>query len=193
MPFALISDEIVAPQGTHDVDLFFDALAAIAEIHAERLIFDVVPADADTEPEAALAQDIDGGGLFGDQRRLPLRQDDDAAGELDFFGDAGEISVKHEQFVKTVGMLVGAFEVVCRGVAAEHMIEGQDMVEAEAFHGLRIIFDGGRIGADFGLRKHGSNTHLRSPNSTVCIPYIAARFITFAARQSRQECGGRRR
>jgi hypothetical protein len=39
------------------------------------------------------------------------------------------------------------------------MIEGQDMIKVHAFHGLSIIFDGRWVGADFSLRKDGSNTH----------------------------------
>ena len=160
VPLAVIGDEVVAPQRAHDLDLLLAALAAVGEIHAERLIFDVVPADANAEAQAAPAQDIDGGGLFGDQCRLSLPDDDDAAGEFYFFGDGGEISIEHEQLVKTVGMFVRALEIVRRGVAAEHMVEGQDMVEAEPFHGLGIILDRGWVGADFGLWKDGSDTHV---------------------------------
>ena len=51
------------------------------EIHAEALELDLVPADADAQAEATLAQRVEAGRLLGDQRRLALRQDQHAGGK----------------------------------------------------------------------------------------------------------------
>ncbi len=66
------------PELAQDFDLLFAAAAAILEIFAEGFIFHRVPADADAEAQTAAAQDIERGGLLGDQDGLTLRQDDDA-------------------------------------------------------------------------------------------------------------------
>src|ERR1700730_14253351 len=66
----------LGPQLLHDLDLLFGAAAAIVEVLVETGELDLVPADADAEPETAAAQRIEAGHLFRDQNRLALRQDE---------------------------------------------------------------------------------------------------------------------
>src|SRR5207248_6648719 len=75
---SLDGDHRLAPEAAHYVELLLHPPGAVLEILAERLELDVVPADADAEPEAAAIEHVDLGRLLGDERRLPLRQDDDA-------------------------------------------------------------------------------------------------------------------
>ena len=65
------------PERAQQGDLLLDAPAARMEVLAERLELDVVPADADAEPQAPAAEVVDLGRLLGDERRLALRQADD--------------------------------------------------------------------------------------------------------------------
>jgi hypothetical protein len=62
------------PERLHEPHLFLRPPAASTEIHAQALEFDLIPADADAEAEAASAQFIEGGRLFCNQRRLTLRE-----------------------------------------------------------------------------------------------------------------------
>src|SRR5580704_6288910 len=71
----------LGPQRLHEAYLFLGTLAARMEIRAQPLELDLVPADADAEAKAALAQRIEAGRLLGHQRRLALRQDQHARGK----------------------------------------------------------------------------------------------------------------
>ena len=64
--------------------------------------FDLVPADADAQAEAAAAQHIQTGRLFRDQRGLPLRNDQHAGGELQFRRDAGQITEQNERIMEQI-------------------------------------------------------------------------------------------
>ena len=64
-------------------DLLVHPPPAVGERLAERLVLDGVPADADAEPEAAVGQQVDLGGLLGDERGLALGQDDDPGDQLE--------------------------------------------------------------------------------------------------------------
>ena len=96
---------------SHQLDLLAHAPAAIGEVGAERLVLDRVPTEADAEPEPAVGEQIDLGGLLGDERRLALRQDDDARDELER-RDRGEVAEQHERLVErridVVGTATGA-------------------------------------------------------------------------------------
>ncbi len=46
-----------------------------------------------------------------------------------------------------------------RGIGADDMIVGKNMQKSEFFGRLGIIFDRGRIAADFSLGKDNSDTH----------------------------------
>ena len=60
-----------------------ERLPRLVNVSPERLVLDGVPAQADAEPEPPAGQQVDLGGLLGHQRRLPLRQDDDAGDEFE--------------------------------------------------------------------------------------------------------------
>src|SRR5262245_4281033 len=71
------------PERAHQLDLFLLPGPSLAEARAEPLVLDLVPARADTEPQAAAGQQIHVGSLLRDQRRLPLGQHQDGGDELD--------------------------------------------------------------------------------------------------------------
>src|ERR1700736_6055387 len=64
----------LGPQLLHDLDLLLGAAAAVVEVLVEPGELDLVPADADAEPEPSAAQRVETGRLFRDQNRLALRQ-----------------------------------------------------------------------------------------------------------------------
>lgn len=69
------------------------------EILAQTLKLDLVPADTDTETEAAAGKFVQAGGLFGDKCRLELREDQHAGGEADLLRAASREAEQHERIV----------------------------------------------------------------------------------------------
>src|SRR5207302_3102011 len=72
VPLALEADVRLGPERPHDLDLLFRAAAAVVEILVEADKLDLVPPDPDAEPEPPARQDIETGGLFGDEHGLAL-------------------------------------------------------------------------------------------------------------------------
>ena len=83
-------DHGLFPQLADQGDLLLLPLAAAAKMsgHFETVVFHPVPADADAQAKPALREQVNVRGLFGEQRSLPLRQDDHARYQFEFFGDA---------------------------------------------------------------------------------------------------------
>ena len=52
VPSARVVDDLRRPQKTKDFDLLLDAPRAVAPLHTERLVLDVVPADPGAETDA---------------------------------------------------------------------------------------------------------------------------------------------
>ncbi len=65
---ARIVDELLSPELTHQLDLLDDALSAIGEARTERLELELVPTDANAEPQTATTQHVDLGGLLREQQ-----------------------------------------------------------------------------------------------------------------------------
>ena len=47
VPFTFEIDDLVRPQGAHELDLFFEAPPPVFKILVQRVVFHFVPADAD--------------------------------------------------------------------------------------------------------------------------------------------------
>ena len=103
------------------------------EVLPEGLVLDPVPADADTEAEPSAGQQVDVGRLPRNERSLALREDEDAGGEADPLGDAGQVGEHHEWVVERIALGVGALErrrpTLVHG--PQHVVVGQQVVEAE--------------------------------------------------------------
>ena len=78
LPLPFEVDDRGGPEGAQECDLLLAACAAVGELLVQPLVLDLVPADADAEPHPPAAEDVDLGGLLGDQDCLPLGQDDHA-------------------------------------------------------------------------------------------------------------------
>ena len=140
---------------------------AVPEIHAERFVFHVVPADRHAEPEPAAAEHVERRRLLRHQRGLPLRQDDDAGDEFHPLGDGGEKAEQHERLVKRVGVLVRPPELVRRGIAAQHVVEGEHVFVTQRFGRLSIVAHDRGIVADLGLWKNDTKLHSEPPSIAV--------------------------
>ena len=82
VPVAVEGDELLRPQLAHDRDLFLDSPAAVREVLIEGLVLHPVAADTDAEPQPAAGQQVEFGGLLGEQHGLALCADDDRGREL---------------------------------------------------------------------------------------------------------------
>ena len=102
MPAAFEVDHGLGPQPPQDLDLLLGAPAAVPEVLAERLELDVVPAEPDAEAQPPAGEQVDLGRLLGDQRRLPLRQDEHAGDQLEPRRDRGQVAEQDEELVELV-------------------------------------------------------------------------------------------
>ena len=148
-----VVDDGFGPEQAQDVDLLGDAAAARVEVFAESLVLKGVPADGDAETQAPGREDVYLRGLLGDEGRLALGQDDDAADELDLAGEGAEVGEEDERLVKAalVGVTASGAGWAVRRVGAEHVVVGEEVGKAEAFGGLGEVAQDGGVVADFGL------------------------------------------
>src|ERR1035437_4135270 len=83
-------------------DLLLLPRAASTELLTEGLVLDVVPADPNPEARWAGGEKLKIGCLPCHERCLALREDQNPGGELDSFGDGGQIGEHHERVVERV-------------------------------------------------------------------------------------------
>ena len=107
----------------------------------------MVPSQADAEPQAPAAQEIDLHRLLGDEAGLALRRDQNAAGEPDGLGDRRQKAERHEGLVEGRLLVIERNPAVPRG-RAEDVVGDLDIGVAEFFRRLRPIADLRRIAAD---------------------------------------------
>jgi hypothetical protein len=148
------------PEDPHHLDLLLDAPAAGAEVLAERLEFDRVPAHRDAEAEPPAREHVHRGRLLGHQRGLTLRKDDDARDQFHPARDRGEEPEEHERLVEAMAVGVGPLPPArALRVGAQHVVEDQDVREPHVLDGLGVRADGRRVVADLGLREHDADLH----------------------------------
>jgi hypothetical protein len=97
------------------------------EILVEADELQLVPADADAEPEAAAAEYIKTGSLLGDQHGLSLREDQYLGGELNLFRAGSDEAERHKGIMKQAEPARTAAGWVC-WVAAKHMVRQRQAV-----------------------------------------------------------------
>jgi len=160
MPAALEGDEIFGPEPSQHIHLLFHAAPAVTEVLVQGLELDRVPADADAEPRPSPVEDIELGGLLGDERGLALREDEDRGRELDPLGDRREVGEEEERLMEhPVPRIELRVRRAARGARPEHMVNRGQVVETEPLQRLDIVPDHGRIGPDLGLRKDRPDSH----------------------------------
>jgi len=71
-----------ASKSPKPVDLLLKSATSRGEVLTERCILDYVPPDGDSEPEPAFGEEVDFGGLFGDEGPLSLRYVGDSGDEF---------------------------------------------------------------------------------------------------------------
>jgi hypothetical protein len=161
------------PQLAEQGDLLLDARSAPGERHAEGLVLDGVPTDADAQADATAGQVVDLGHLLGPERGLALGQDQDAGDQLDARRAAGQVGHRHQRLVelggdrvgRTVGLPgelrgpLGAHD----GIDAEDVVDQHDMGEAEPLRRLGPRPSDARVGAELLGRKLHPDAHRAHP------------------------------
>ena len=152
---------LLGPEASQQLDLLGGALAAIAEILSERLVFDGVPANADAETKPTTAEQVDLGGLFGDQRGLALRQYDHPGDQFQRSRDRGKKAEHDERFVERGVHVVRAVPALVNlRVGADDVVIDEDVAVSELLHPLGVGAHGPRVSAELRLRERHSNSHV---------------------------------
>ena len=124
--------DLLGPQRAQDGDLLGAAAAAVVKGLVQGLELDGVPAHADSEAQPAAAQHVDLGRLLGHQRRLPLREDEDAGGQREPAGDGREVGHQRQRFVDhgLVRVRGERWMGMEPGIGAQDVVGHEEMVEA---------------------------------------------------------------
>ena len=158
---ALERHQGLAPELAQELHLLLLAPAASVEALPERLVLDVVPADANAEAQAPAGEQVDIGHLPRNEGGLALRQNQDARHEFDAPGERGEVSEHHERVVEGVLLRVWSREL---GLAAlvrrtEDMIVREEIVEAKRLHAGPDATNRLRVAAKLGLWIDSADFH----------------------------------
>jgi Luciferase-like monooxygenase len=158
-------DDRFGEQPAEKIDLLLLPSAAGAEVLTEGLVLDVAPTDPHTEPQPTAREQIDIGCLPGHECGLALRQDEDARGELDPLGDAGQIGEHHERIVEWVmlGIRARQRERSIGVHGAEHMLIGEEVIKAEILDRFPDAANRVGISSKLGLRVDDTDLHVREP------------------------------
>jgi hypothetical protein len=79
---SLKADGPFGGESPQQLDLLADSPTSIVEVLSERVVFDRVPTESDSEAKMTISQKVDLGRLLGDECGLTLGEDDDAGHEL---------------------------------------------------------------------------------------------------------------
>src|SRR3954454_16517260 len=160
MPFAFERHIWIGPQRLHHLDLFLGTLTPGVEILVEADGLHLVPAHADAEPEAAAAERVETGGLFGNQHCLTLREDQYLGGEFDLFRAGSDEAERHEGVVEQAEPTRTAAGGV-RRVAAEHVVRQRQAVVTFGLGELSEFSHDWTIATDVAERQGYSEMHGR--------------------------------
>ena len=113
------------------------------------------------EAEPAAAEHVDLGRLLGHERRLPLRQDQDAGGQRDAGGDGREVRHQRQRLVDDGLVRVGRQRRVGveLRIGAQDVVGHEEVVGAHRLHGLDEFADGGDVRAALRLREDDAELH----------------------------------
>ena len=158
-------DDRFGEQAAEQLDLLFLAGAAGAEVVAQGLVLHRAPADADAQAQPPAGEQRDVGCLPGHERRLTLRQDQHPGGEPDPFGHTGRDSRTSRTGRGTgpLGVRAGQPWRPAGVHGAEHMVIGQQMVEAQLLDRPAKPPNGRRVTTKLDLRIHDTDLHTMHP------------------------------
>ena len=152
-------DQFLGPELVEQLDLFLEAPSPGAEILAESLELNLVPAHPHPQGEPLARQKVQGGGLLGHQRGLPLGEHQHPQPQFDPGGDPGHVPEQHEGLVKAVLVGVGPGEHVPGGVRPQDVFVDEDRVETQPFGGLGPGANRAPVRSDLDLGEYRPYVH----------------------------------
>ena len=164
VPFAGETAGRLGPELAQTGNLLLHPPGAVAEGLPQDLEFHGVPADADAQAQPAAGQEVYFRRLLGDQRRLPLREDENRGCKLEPPGRAGEEAEQGQGLVEhVVERVIGPPVLRAVGDLLHHMVDAGEMVVAERLHLLREPANNRRVRPDFRSRKCHADLHVVFP------------------------------
>lgn len=144
---AFVAQEILRPERSHEFDLLVHSRATTGKVLTERVVFDVVPTRADSQPKSLAGEQIDIARLLRDQDGLSLWKDQHAAYELDSLRDPGQVAEGDEGIVKRIRFRIRAPELWFASFmdGAHDVVVEEDVVEADFFDGKTDSANGVRV------------------------------------------------
>lgn len=152
-----------AEQLTEHRDLLLEPGGPLAPGHAERPVLDPVPAGADPHPEPVPGKELELRRLLGDERCLPLGQDEDRRRQADSIRRRGQEGERDERLVERVvlGVERRQSRVAIGVLGPEHVVERLDPRVAEVLGCLGEVAQDDRVVADPVARDHRAELERR--------------------------------
>src|SRR6266849_2649241 len=173
MVAALVADDLLTPEEAHHLDLFFYDPSSRVEIHAQRLVLYRIPAYPHAEAYLAACENVHLRRLLGDERGLPLREDDDSRNQFQAC-QRREVAEEHEWFVEHILLSVALPAPAVRGIGAQNVVIRDKMTVTQPLSRLRVVTNDQGVCADLGLRKRNSYLHIRCTSRFICYFMIMA-------------------
>src|SRR5215510_1046365 len=141
---ALVVDRLAAPQPLDDLEALDEAADAILRILPERLIFDVAIAEADTEDQPAVGDDVERGELLGDLDGVVQGKQQDAGAEDHAARLGGDPRQRRDRLEvrERIGQVVLArpYRAEAHGTREAYLLDV--LAEANGLRLLRQVLDG---------------------------------------------------
>src|SRR5713226_5995691 len=158
MVAALVADDLLAPEEAHHLDLFFYDPSSRVEIHAQRLVLYRIPAYPHAEAYLAACENVHLRRLLGDERGLPLREDDDSRNQFQAC-QRREVAEEHEWFVEHILLSVTLPAWAMRGVGTQNVVICDKVTVTQPLSRLCVVANDCWVCANLGLRESDSYLH----------------------------------
>jgi hypothetical protein len=159
VPLPLERHHRLRPQRPQDRDLLIHTCTAGAKLRIQALIFHLIPADPNTEPQPPATYDLDLGRLLRDQRSLALREDKDTRRKCKGLCEASYVAEEHKWLMELILAGIADPAGAILRARTENVIVGEDVVVTQPLDGLSKVPQCHRIAAYFCLRKYYSEFH----------------------------------
>src|SRR5713226_9502995 len=158
MVAALVADDLLAPEEAHHLDLFFYDPSSRVEIHAQRLVLYRIPAYSYAKANLAACENVHLRRLLGDERGLPLREDDDSRNQFQAC-QRREVAEEHEWFVEHILLSVTLPTWPVRGISTQNVVIRDKVTVTQPLRRLCVVTNDQGVRANLGLRKCNSYLH----------------------------------
>src|SRR5258706_2779832 len=140
------------------------------KVLAQPLVLHRIPAHADTQAHLPPTQHIHFCRLFGNEYRLPLREDDDPCNQFQMC-QCRKVTKEHKRLVEHILVCIPLPAWSMRGISTQHMIKRKDVSITHSFYVLCQIANTRRVRTDLLLWENDSYLHIQSPSHLLQTSY----------------------